>query len=97
MRRCLELVFLLTTLLLTSCSGSSEKKYDLIAADPEWTSTVTFGKAPNLQGFTFDLVTAIAQSQKLSIKLFDTTTDRLIPDLDRNLYVASLSTLSTTE
>ncbi|MBJ7449374.1 MAG: transporter substrate-binding domain-containing protein [Parachlamydiales bacterium] len=86
------LCFLVITLLITGCSSQPPtNKFDnsyRIARDREWTSLDLYGKEMYVLAFSDELLTLIADEEKMSLELIKTNWDFLIQGLEQGNFSA---------
>jgi polar amino acid transport system substrate-binding protein len=86
-------VILLLAFLVRSCSSyfKTHEKIYRIARDPSWYPLDLTGKERNMLAFTNELLSDIAQTEKIQFNLFSASWDKLYDGLNRGEYDAILT------
>ncbi|ABA23491.1 L-arginine ABC transporter membrane protein / L-glutamine ABC transporter membrane protein / L-arginine-binding protein / L-histidine-binding protein / L-histidine ABC transporter membrane protein / L-lysine-binding protein / L-lysine ABC transporter membrane protein / L-glutamine-binding protein [Trichormus variabilis ATCC 29413] len=91
------LVLSLICLLLTGCSGNlSQEKTLRIATEPAFPPFEFTGQGGNLQGFSIDLMNAIASAANLRVSFQSLPFDGIIPALQSRTVDAAISSITIT-
>ena len=81
-------------LFLTSCGGGGSKPDFRIAFDPQWSGLEMPERQTALQGFSVELIEAIAKEKKFTFKIYDKSWDNLVLGLKNHQYEAILTTIN---